>query len=113
MKAAEYAERFREARRNPPLRASIYDDVPIGEDGPADFSDVVIMICRDLMREAQAIIKARRAQLPDACGAVVREQYEKSRAIARRLAGEVPDEFFMAFLKAQHADAFTGEAGRG
>lgn len=111
MKAAEYADRFREARRVPPLRSTIYSDVPKAEDKPADLADLIVMLCRDLMREAQKIIKDRRIQLPESTGAVVREQIEKSRAIARRLDGEIPDRFFVIFLENEYPDLFKGNDG--
>ncbi len=106
MKAVDYVEQFREARRNPPLRSTIYEGVPKEEDGPADLVDAIALLCRNLMREAQKIIRDRRVQLPESTGAVMREQIEKSRAIARRLDGEVPDSFFMIFLRNEYPDLF-------
>lgn len=105
MKAAEYVQRFRDAMKNPPKVSTIYDGVPANEDAPADRTDVLVLICRDLTREAKEIMTARKAQCPDALGAVMREQVEKSRAIARRLADEgVPEGFYMKFLEIEFPD---------
>ena len=104
MKAVEYAARYHEVMKNPPLRSTIYDGVPKAEDGPADRIDVLSMICRDLAREAQQIMKDRRVQLTESHGAVMREQVEKSRVIARKIGGWVPEDFFLTFLKVQFPD---------
>lgn len=85
MKADEYVKVARELMANPPLRSTIWENMPPEEEGPASEEDIVFEILRRLMCEVKTIADSRKANSDDAIVSIMKELRQKWFAICSRI----------------------------
>jgi hypothetical protein len=99
VKAKEYVKMWHGWQENLPTLGEIYANAPDEEkDKSADDLDLISFLGQKVLSEYHVIADARKAQTPEALGAIVRELDQKWRAICNRV-DSIPPEFFQTLIK--------------
>jgi len=95
MKAIEYVSRYLEYKNHPP---QVWNGIPDGEQSDPQL-DATVGICLDLIKEAAALQKSRKAVCDSAIIAILKEMNQKFIAFSGKLPSEpIPPGMFKLVL---------------